>query len=172
MRLSQIDTPRCLLRPASNADLPAMAQALADPRFPQRLPLAAMQRNGKLPDWLHKMRASQTHGAAALWSIDLKIGVSCIGQLGLFDRGDLPPALSFWLAPAHWGQGLAGEAAAAFLAHAQEQRQLSTLWASTAQWNLASQHLLAALGFVPCGQNPAGYLVDGVPEATLEYLLA
>lgn len=164
-----IETSRCILRPASISDLSMLEQALGDPAFPARLPLAGLLRNGRLANWLEKMSNSQSLGQAALWSIDVKHGAACIGQVGCFERAGSAPALSFWLAPTHWGAGLAHEAVAAFLAQIRAKPEVERIWASTAQWNVASQKLLGALGFELIGDNAAGYLVDGLAEATREY---
>ena len=164
-----IETPRCILRPATSSDLSMLEQALGHPGFPARLPLAGMLRNGRLANWLDKMSNSQSLGQAALWSIDVKHGAACIGQVGCFERPSSAPALSFWLAPGHWGKGFAREAVAAFLAALADKPEFDGIWASTAQWNVGSQNLLAALGFELIGNNEDGYLVDGQAEATREY---
>ena len=60
-------------------------------------------------------------------------------------------ALGYWLARAHWGRGVAKDAARALLPHALGHPALRQLVAVTDPENLRSQRLLTALGFRDLG---------------------
>ena len=76
----------------------------------------------------------------------LESGVA-LGLCGLTQRDHLDaPDLGFAFLPAHWGQGLAFEAAAAVMAHAAAVLKLPRILATTRDENLASQKLLERLG--------------------------
>lgn len=55
------------------------------------------------------------------------------------------PEVSYWIDPAHWGQGIASQALAAFLAEVNQERPI---YARVAQDNMPSRRVLAKCGFV------------------------
>jgi RimJ/RimL family protein N-acetyltransferase len=71
--------------------------------------------------------------------------------LSSFDEG--APVLGYWLAESTWGQGYMTEAAAALLAHAFNTRQIETVEASVAKFNLASLNVQKKLGFKLTGEK-------------------
>ncbi|WP_209440546.1 hypothetical protein, partial [Paraburkholderia dilworthii] len=52
-----VATDRCLLRPATTHDYDALVAGIGAPGFPAELPLANLQRQGKLKPWLDSMLA-------------------------------------------------------------------------------------------------------------------
>ncbi len=167
-----VETPRCLIRRAATSDLPSLVAAFSQPEFPPQLPLAAMLRSGRLANWLETMCQSNPMRNAHLWSIDLQNGEKCIGQIGLLEHPVSEQwALSFWLAPPHWGQGLAAEAVSAALKVVRREHNPRPIWAAAAQWNQTSINLLLRLGFEETARQTCGYMVEGVPQATVEFSL-
>jgi RimJ/RimL family protein N-acetyltransferase len=86
-----------------------------------------------------------------LWALELPGSAPFIGCVGLLEVGsELPfaPAveLGWRLARAHWGRGLAAEAARAAVAFAFDDLRLTGLVAYTAERNLRSRRLMERLG--------------------------
>ncbi|MCA1661962.1 MAG: GNAT family N-acetyltransferase [Novosphingobium sp.] len=81
-----------------------------------------------------------------------------LGQIGFSDVAEpLAPAvmrgrpqIGWKFAPAHWGRGLAGEAARALLQWGFAEADFETVWAQTSDSNAASTRLMARLGLTPC----------------------
>ena len=169
---SSFETSRCVIRRARPDDLAKLSVAIAAREFPLRLPLSSMLREGRLSSWLDAMCRSDANRASHLWSIDLKSGESCVGQVGV---SSLPEsqrwALFFWIAPQFWGKFLATEAVCAVLQFVSRQSECTQMWAATADWNAPGIALLVKLGFVEIARTPAGYVVDGEPQTTIEFLL-
>jgi RimJ/RimL family protein N-acetyltransferase len=169
----QVETFRCKLRPATIGDLPNIERGVGDPLFPVLLPLSEMHRNGKLQSWLEHMCLIGARGKNCFWSIDLKSGGTCIGQVGLIERGDSGEwLLSFWLAPPYWKRSLAREAVVHLLDYAFSKLGIANVSAATAVWNLPSKALLLSLGFRITGESDAGYEVDGRPQAVIVFSLS
>jgi RimJ/RimL family protein N-acetyltransferase len=131
-----ISTNRCLLRHARPFDYDALFAAINMPDFPQDLPLAGLHRQGKLKAWLDSMLEMSANGRACLFSIDLRSGEKCIGQVSLVRRGQSASwNLAFWLHPSYWGNGIALEAAGAMIRHAFSVMPIEEIWAGAALWN-------------------------------------
>ena len=172
-RRVQFSTPRCILRPATIADLPHVEQGIGDPLFPLLLPLSEMHRDGQLQDWLERMCERGARGDICLWSVDLRSGEPCIGQVGLVRRGESGEwMLSFWLAPRYWGKSLAREAVGRLLQYAFAEHGIEHVSAAAATWNVASKSLLLSFGFQVAGESDAGYEVDGKAQAVIEFSLS
>lgn len=141
-----VQSNRCLLRPAQVEDFAALEAAVSNPTFPQDLPLASMRREGELMPWLE--RFCQAKPGPVLWSITSGASHECVGQVALVPQPS--PSqwwLSYWLTPAHWGQGLAREAVSSLLAQAFKQPLYATIVAVVGTSNGRSVKLLKALGF-------------------------
>jgi ribosomal-protein-alanine N-acetyltransferase len=91
-----------------------------------------------------------------LWSLRLTGEDPLIGVCGLrpFEHGDQAELL-YSLAPPHWSNGLATEAASAVLAYAFATLALPEVRATTDEANLASRRLLTRLGATPTPGSPA-----------------
>lgn len=167
-----LQAPNCHIRASTLADLAAIEQALADPRFPRKLPLADMQRDGRLPGWLQHFSLALPDGTPRLWSICLQGEDDCVGQVVLMPRpGFDDEVLSFWLAPSVWGRGLAQQAVTAVIADAFARRKIKAIWAATALWNDASANLMRKLHFKPIAYDGEGYVADGELQAVRAFAL-
>ncbi len=154
-----VSTPRLRLRPAQIADLPAIELALADSRFPPDLPLARMLRESKLSSWLERMTSEPS--SPRLWAI-ATIDDTCIGTVALVEEKS-PKTwwLSYWLAPAEWHKGLAGEAVGALLNSAARHGTYEQIVAAVARSNSPSIRLLERLGFA---EAPGTATAQAIPE--------
>lgn len=90
----------------------------------------------------------------SVWASILKSSGSYVGRCGLYPHFDSngariagEAAISFYLARAYWGRGLASEAAAAFVEFGWEQLRLVRIVATVQVGNAASIRILERLGF-------------------------
>ena len=151
-----VATDRCLLRRATPHDYDALVEGIGAPEYPPELPLANLQRQGKLKSWLESMLALSLDGRACVFSIDLRTGERCIGQVSLVQRDKSARwNLAFWLRPSYWGGGLAMEAAAATVRYAFTVMVIQEVWAGAATWNQRSINTLLKLGLHPIDAGEA-----------------
>ena len=159
-----VATDRCLLRPATPHDYDALVAAIGAPAFPPELPLANLQRQGKLKSWLDSMLAMSLDGRACVFSIDLRTAERCIGQVSLVQRDSSESwNLAFWLHPDYWGEGLAVETAAAIVRYAFASMGIQEVWAGAARWNQRSIKTLLKLGLHPI---EAGETLNGESDSS------
>ncbi len=167
----RLDTTRCVIRPATRNDLGALAAAVQSPLFPRRLPLAQFAAP-ELGGWLDRMCSRSAEGSAFLWSIDLKSGACCIGQVSLSPKANSSVwALAFWLEPTYWGRGLATETVSRVTEVAFASLSIQELWAGVALWNPRSVSVLERVGFHFMSDSASGYLIAGTPEPIREFQL-
>lgn len=98
----------------------------------------------------HALRASEADFEArgfGLWGLYAAASPDLIGFCGLRLADVVPePELLFGLSEAHWGQGLATEAARAVLAYAFDGLRLAAVGAATDAGHVRSAHVLGRLG--------------------------
>lgn len=153
--MTELRTPRLLLRRARASDLDDLHAVLSDPR--------AMRHwsTGPHPDldttrrWLEAMMASSPEQSE---DFVIELEGSVVGKAGFFRL----PELGFILHPDLWGRGYAFEAASAVVAHVLATRALDELTADVDPNNMASRRLLQRLGFVETGRAERTYCIDGV----------
>ena len=93
--------------------------------------------------------ASYERHGFGLWAVELAASAEPLGMCGLVRRATLEHVdLGFAFLSRHWGHGYAREAAAAVVRLARERYRLEKLVAITDVDNLASQNVLASVGFV------------------------
>lgn len=151
-----IRTDRLLLRRLGDTDRAAFAAMLADPRVMD--PPMSFHESGDLLDQL-----------AALWdadgfcygAIERRADACFLGMAGL--AWTLPDAplcpffeLGWSLAPAHWGQGYATEAARAWIEHGFGALALPEIVAFADPANHRSRAVLARIGLRPDGRRDPG----------------
>lgn len=160
-----LSTPRLSLRGPRATDASAIALLAND--------WQVVRNTGRLP---HPYTlADAEHFLAAIvprescWAI-LEAGNLC-GIVGLNPGppGSRTAELGYWLGRAHWGQGIATEAAAAVVAWAPARfRRLTSGWFRD---NPASGRVLEKLGFVPTGEEMRLCVARGHPVATITMAL-
>ncbi len=143
-----IDTRRLRLRPFELSDAEAAHGWLGDPLVMQYTPAGVVSGVHKTRERLAEYRAHQaTHGFSK-WLIADRASGRPIGDAGLLQLPELGWIdLGFRLSPSHWGQGLATEAASAWVSAAFGPLGLARLGAFVHPENAASIRVLEKLGF-------------------------
>lgn len=142
-------TDRLLLRPGFPEDAQALAVAIADETIVRNLASAP---------WPYAIRDAEAFLAAprdpvlpSLLIFERTAGAPLlVGACGLGRRPSGAVELGYWVARAHWGRGLATEAALALIDIARALR-LPALEGSHFLDNPASGRVLEKLGFQPTG---------------------
>jgi RimJ/RimL family protein N-acetyltransferase len=95
--------------------------------------------------------------AYACWVVEERETGLIAGEAGLqpFDGEGPDVELAYAFGCAHWGRGFATEAGRAVLREGFEELGLERIVAVTRDENVASQRVLAKLGFVPAGRRTA-----------------
>ncbi len=145
----QLTTPRLILRPWREEDLPAFAALNADPEVMAFLP-GCLDRaaSDALAGRIRERMAEQGFG---LWAVEVRGGARFIGFCGLarvgFPAHFTPCVEVGWrLARAHWGRGYATEAARAAVRYGFETLRLDQLVAFTVPGNRRSRAVMERLG--------------------------
>lgn len=153
--LDQITTARLILRPWRPEDRAPLARINADPKVYRHLP-APLDRaeSDALVDRLEAHRRKYGFGP---WAVTRAETGALIGFVGLMMPGftaSFTPCVEIgWrLDPAHWGQGLATEAAASVLGEAFNHHGFDEVVAFTVPKNAASRRVMEKLGMT---RNPA-----------------
>ncbi len=165
--LTDIRTPRLLLRSWRDADLPAFAALNADPEVRRWFP-------GTLTRAESDAQAArlQAHIAAhgfGFWAVEVPGVAPFVGFVGLvhvpFPAPFTPAVETGWrLAREHWGRGYATEAARAALAHGFGPLALPEVVAFAVPGNRASRRVMERIGM---GHDPADdFDHPGMPEGT------
>jgi RimJ/RimL family protein N-acetyltransferase len=143
-----LDTPRLHIRPRTLADLDACLAIGSDPRTMRFL--GGVPEAAALRAFLVERLASGWPAPApgGHWMVTPKGDASPIGWCGIFPletSGFFE--IGYRYLPAAWGKGVATEAARAVLAYGFERIELDPIVAVTHRDNVASQNVLAKIGF-------------------------
>ncbi len=165
--MAEIRTPRLLLRPWRDADLPAYAALNADAEVRRWFPGILTRRESDA-----QAARLQEHIAAhgfGLWAVEVPGVAAFIGFVGLqhvtFAAPFTPAVETGWrLAREHWGRGYATEAARAALAHGFGPLALPEVVAFAVLGNMASRRVMERVGM---RRDPAGdFDHPGLPEGS------
>lgn len=146
-----LTTARLYLRELRDADAAAVSEGAGDPRVarfllevPSPYPVAVARRwiVQRLGWW--DARKGATLAIARRTQPDALLGTVSLRRFARDDRAEL----GYWLAHAHWGDGLATEACRAMLGWGFEGLHLARVYAQVLEGNDASCHVLAKLGMV------------------------
>jgi RimJ/RimL family protein N-acetyltransferase len=158
-----LHTPRLLLRPLAEADVPALHAIHADAE-------AMRYWDGTVWTSDARGRAMVARDAAATGREYLRLGIvpqpgngPLIGTCALWriDAQSRRAEIGYILAREQWGRGLAHEALSALIDHAFTVLDLNRLEADTDPRNVRSTALLQHLGFVQEGLFRERCIVDG-----------
>ena len=152
--MTEIRTPRLLLRRARRDDLAAMHAVLSDPRAMRYWSTPPHADTTRTETWLESMLAIPP-GEGDDFVIECA-GV-VIGKAGFYRY----PEIGFILRSDAWGRGLGREAVGAVLARFFETTEHPAATADVDPRNAASLGLLTGLGFVETGRAAATYEVGG-----------
>jgi len=142
-------TPRLLLRPWRDADLPAYAALNADPQVVEFLPGALSREESDAS--VGRIRAHFEQHGFGFWAVEVPGSADFIGFVGLavprFTAPFTPCVEVGWrLARAHWGHGYATEAAQAALRFGFESLGLGEIVSFTVPGNRRSRRVMERLG--------------------------
>lgn len=143
-----LETPRLVLRPYSEADLPALIR-LAGARevaiTTLRIPHPYTEENAR--EYLAICQAESASGPVTRFAITLRADGQFCGGAGLrLDPAHRHAELGYWLGVPFWGQGYATEAARAMLAYGFDTLALHRIYASHFAGNDASGRVLRKIG--------------------------
>jgi RimJ/RimL family protein N-acetyltransferase len=166
---ARIPTRRLLLRPPCQTDVEIIASEINDVdvvRMLARVPFPYAREDAQT--FLHSAR----QGAARGTDINLVIvrddhAIGCIGLADLASTDEL----GYWLGRKHWRQGLATEAATAFLEWCFASLQLETVRSGAFFDNPASLHVQKKLGFEVVGASQRPSLARGHTVAHIDTIL-
>lgn len=142
-------SPRLILRPWRDSDLPAIARLNADPRVMEFLP-SCLDRAASDAMVARMQAAIETQGFG-FWAVEAPGAADFIGFVGLnrpsFAAAFMPCVEIGWrLAHDFWGRGYATEAARAALRYGFGDLGLAEIVSFTAVINLRSQRVMQRLG--------------------------
>lgn len=120
-----------------------------DPRVTERIDARGQLTEDQVRALLRREIAFDAEHGIQYWPIFLLANGEHVGCCGLrpYDPDHRLFELGFHIRSAHWGRGLATEAAQAVIAHAFDTLGLEALFAGHHPDNAASRHLLTKLGF-------------------------
>lgn len=153
--MTQIRTPRLLLRRAVPTDVAAIHAIMSSPeamRYWSTLPHETM---AETEDWFEKQFFSGDP-ARDEWVIEFDGRV--VGNIGIWNA----PEFGFILHPDVWRRGIAYEAATAYIAHVFATQPIDAITADVDPRNDASLGLLKKLGFKETGRAENTFLIGGV----------
>jgi [ribosomal protein S5]-alanine N-acetyltransferase len=156
-----LTTARLRLTPVGDHDPAPLHAHWNDPRVARFLWDAQPVATATVADLIARSHHTFQTNGWGLWALrpgpDPQAGIAPIGVCGLcpFDHGP-GVELLYSLAPTHWSQGLATEAATAVLTHAFETVGLEEVVATTDDANEPSLRLLTRLGAIPTAQVRVG----------------
>ncbi len=149
MVLSEIATPRTILRPLGPADTPALHALWTAPGVRRHLWDGEVIPPERTAALVARSAALHAERGLGLWGARLAGGDDLIGFAGYWHFHE-PPALElgYGVAEAHWGRGYATEIAGALVRYGFDTLGLAEIRASLDAANAASARVLAKLGFL------------------------
>ncbi len=147
--LQPLRTERLALRPAQETDAEDLFAVYGDPRVVRYLPHPAWQTEVEARAWLGRMRGLEATGSGRLFVMAPHGAGKVIGTVLLFrhEPSSGRAEIAYVLGRAHWGHGLIREALRPLCASAFERARLRRIEAEARPENVASNRLLAAIGF-------------------------
>lgn len=147
--MTTLHTARLILRPWREDDFEPFAAMSADPKVMEHFPSTLTRAESDAV--AGRLKAHIEHHGFGFWALELPGVAPFIGFAGLlhvsFEEHFTPAVEIGWrLAPAHWRQGYATEAARAALAHGFGALALSEIVSFTIPANLPSQAVMQRLG--------------------------
>lgn len=152
--MPEIDTLRLRLRMFRPDDQEALARIICDPQVMKYYGPGLPVSPGEVESILRGMLRAWKQPGFGRWAVMHKGGRELIGVCG-FRWLEQAPELSYALAKANWGMGLATEAAAACLKYGFEELQFTDVVAVVRRENMASQRVLEKIGMA--NQREARY---------------
>jgi ribosomal-protein-alanine N-acetyltransferase len=158
-------TPRLTLRPATLDDLPALHALFTDPRVRRWLFDDRIVSEAGAREIVEASAASFAGRGFGQWVLLEPGQTELLGCAGLFTADGVEIEILYAVHPAHWGRGLATEAARAVLDHGFRTLSLPRIAARADTPNVESIQLMERLGMRFEEEKP----IDGRP--TVHYAL-
>lgn len=152
--MTEIHTPRLLLRRWSDDDLVPMADINADPRVMHWIDDGSVRDLDHTADAIEQWEEEWDEEGFGLFAVELLASGELAGFVGLSVPEFLPEvlpavAISWRLGSPFWGQGYASEAAQATLEFALQDRGLDRVISITRAGDDASENVIRKLGMTP-----------------------
>ncbi|MHB9856821.1 GNAT family N-acetyltransferase [Streptomyces sp. YIM S03343] len=164
--MTEIRTPRLLLRNWHDDDLTPMADINADPRVMRWVDDGSVRDLDHTAGAIERWEEEWDEEGFGLFAVELLASGELIGFTGLSVPEFLPEvmpavAISWRLGSQFWGQGYASEAAHATLEFALQDRGLDRIISINRVGDNASENVARKLGMVP--ERETAHLVYGYP---------
>ncbi|MCG7205558.1 GNAT family N-acetyltransferase [Streptomyces arenae] len=152
--MTEIRTPRLLLRGWHDDDLVPMADINADPRVMRWVDDGSVRDLDETAEAVERWEEEWDEEGFGLFAVEVLASGELIGLTGLSVPWFLPEvmpavAISWRLGPQFWGQGYASEAAHATLEFALQDRGLDRVISINRVGDNASENVSRKLGMVP-----------------------
>lgn len=169
--ITQIDSPRFMLRAVETGDLPDLLEINGDPQVTCFLPYATWQSMQDGEAWLARMEALGSSGTGQQLVIARRTDSKVIGTMLLFkyDEGSSRVELGYVLGRPHWRKGYMREAIKAACSHAFGALGIRRMEAEVNPDNLASCALLVEVGFTLEGKLRKRWVSKGAAYDTNFY---
>jgi RimJ/RimL family protein N-acetyltransferase len=164
--MTEIRTPRLLLRDWRDDDLMPMADINADPRVMRWTGDGSVHDLDRTAEDIERWEEEWDEEGFGLFAVELLASGELIGFTGLTVPGFLPEvmpavALAWRIGSPFWGQGYASEAAHATLEFALQDRGLDRVIGIVRAGDDASENVIRKLGMVP--ERETAHPVHGYP---------
>jgi len=159
-----LETPRFVVRPLAEADLPGLMAINGDDAVTRYLPYATWRTPDDAKAWFERMQGIQATGTAIQFVVIEKATGKPAGTCLLFghDEGSARAELGYVLGRAHWRTGAMHEALSALIDAAFRTMKIRRLEAEVDPLNAASCRVLARLGFTKEGLLRRRWVTNGV----------
>ncbi|MGW3497056.1 GNAT family N-acetyltransferase [Streptomyces sp. NPDC001020] len=152
--MTEIRTPRLLLRTWHDDDLAPMAEINADPRVMRWIDDGSVRDLDQTAEDIERWEEEWDEEGFGLFAVELLASGELIGFTGLSVPEFLPEvmpavAISWRIGSQFWGQGYASEAAYATLEFALQDRGLESVISINRVGDNASENVIRKLGMVP-----------------------
>lgn len=155
----RLQTERTLIRPWETSDRESFAHLATDPRVMQHITDGRPWTEDEIDEFLARQTRHLAQHGFCLGALCLDEAPGVAGLCGMQPLGTTSDVeVGWWLAPEHWGQGLATEAARGVLAFARKQQQLNRLLAIARADNRASTNIMKKLGMQFSGMHTGAQL--------------
>lgn len=166
-------TRRLAVRAAHEGDARELVAVYGDPEVTRYLPHGPWRSGAEAPKWLDRMHALESAGRGRLFALVLRETGQAIGAVLFFghEAGSHRAELAYALGREYWGRGLMREALRPCCAAAFERAGLCGIEAEVRPENLASNRLVAALGFTLEGRLRQRWHREGQAHDVLHWRL-